>query len=142
MNDLNLNPELCVDCMKCERSCPENSINVIDQVPLFCMNCSPEKAPCLLRCPEGAIEPLGGAIVINHEKCIGCGVCEAACPIGAIHIDGFGDVHKCNLCLGLEEKQCVANCPTGAINDEAKEQIIEKQRKVAKEFNKVRDILK
>lgn len=142
MSDIILNAELCVDCMKCERNCPQNSINVVDRVPLFCMHCNPDKAPCLVRCPEGAIEALGGAIVINHEKCIGCGVCESACPIGAIRMDGFGEVHKCNLCIDKDEKQCVSNCPTGALSDDIVEKISEKQKKVAKEFNKVKDLLK
>lgn len=142
MSDLIFTPELCVDCMKCERNCPENAMHLVEKVPLFCMHCSPEKAPCLLRCPEGAIEPLGGAITINNEKCIGCRACESACPIGAIHIDGFGDVHKCNLCMDKEEKQCVANCPTGALKDDIEEQIAEKQKKVASEFNRIKEILK
>ncbi|MCF0226907.1 MAG: 4Fe-4S binding protein [Methanobrevibacter sp.] len=142
MDDLILTPEECVDCMKCERNCPQNAIHVINQVPLFCMHCNPSKAPCLLECPQGAIEALGGAIIINEEKCIACGVCESACPIGAINIDGIGNIQKCNLCIDLEEKQCVSSCPTGALKDNPKEQISEKQKRVAKEFNKVKELLK
>ena len=38
MSDLIFTPELCVDCMKCERNCPQNSMKLVDKVPLFCMH--------------------------------------------------------------------------------------------------------
>ena len=44
-------------------------------------------------CARGAIgyvkddrEPLGGRIVFDHEKCNGCGLCEAACCGAAIEM--------------------------------------------------------
>ena len=86
MSDLIFTPELCVDCMKCERNCPQNSMKLVDKVPLFCMHCSPEKAPCLLICPEGAIEALGGAITINNEKCTLNNVKSPECKIFKIFI--------------------------------------------------------
>ena len=67
MGELVVNPELCVDCGLCERNCPNNAIRVHDNVPLFCMHCSPDKAPCLAVCPKGAIQALGGAITIETE---------------------------------------------------------------------------
>lgn len=142
MNELILNPELCVDCMKCERNCPQNAISINKGVPLFCMHCSPDKAPCLQQCPEGAIESLGGAIIVNIEKCIECGRCEEACPIGAINIDRFGDVHKCNLCFDKESKECVESCPTGALTEDFDEIKTKKQERVATEFNKLKEIFK
>lgn len=66
MGELVVNPELCVDCGLCERNCPNNAIRVHDNVPLFCMHCSPDKAPCLAVCPKGAIQALGGAITIER----------------------------------------------------------------------------
>jgi anaerobic carbon-monoxide dehydrogenase iron sulfur subunit len=141
MNELTVNPELCIDCAKCERNCPQNAIKVDKGVPLFCMNCSPDKAPCLQACPEGAIESLGGAIVINDEKCIGCGLCQDICPIGAINMDNTGTIHKCDLCINEDHKECIESCPTNALKEDSNELILEKQKKIASELNKVKNIL-
>ena len=88
MNELTLNAELCVDCMKCERNCPNNAIHVTNSVPLFCMHCSPDKAPCLQVCSEGAIENADSVA----EKCNRCAdraegpACIKACSKRAIAI--------------------------------------------------------
>ena len=40
---------------------------------------------CVGACPVGAIAPhADGKMVIDQEKCISCGTCEAVCPVGAI----------------------------------------------------------
>jgi heterodisulfide reductase subunit A len=48
--------------------------------------------------------------------CIGCGVCEAACPQTAIALTVGADAHSvvdANICRGCGI--CAAECPTGAI---------------------------
>jgi heterodisulfide reductase subunit A len=48
--------------------------------------------------------------------CIGCGVCESACPQVAIHLTTGADAHSVvdpNICRGCGI--CAAECPTGAI---------------------------
>ncbi len=39
---------------------------------------------CSENCPYGAIEPTASGPRIDRELCVGCGVCEGACPAGAV----------------------------------------------------------
>ena len=39
-------------------------------------------------CPVNAIKSGAKAIVIDEKKCIGCGLCVASCPVGAIYLQG------------------------------------------------------
>ena len=142
MGELVVNPELCVDCGLCERNCPNNAIRVHDNVPLFCMHCSPDKAPCLAVCPKGAIQALGGAITIEKDMCIGCGLCKDVCPIGAINIDELGQANKCDLCEEYDCQQCVEACPTGALTHDQSEIIRAKQDKLADGYKKIQSLLK
>jgi len=141
MSELVLNPELCVDCAKCERNCPMNAIRVNGGVPLFCMHCTPEKAPCLNICPEEAIEELGGAIVIDGEKCVGCGMCRDVCPIGAISMDEIGQAKKCNLCINEEAQQCIESCPTNALTSDSSALVSEKQEKIIDEIKRLKGLM-
>lgn len=142
MGELVVNPELCVDCRLCERNCPNNAIRVYDSVPLFCMHCSPDRAPCLHICPENAIEAVGGAIIINEDKCIGCRLCQEACPIGAITVNEIGQATKCDLCENQDFQHCVESCPTGALVNNSKELIAAKQEKLSEGFKKIQKYLK
>lgn len=48
-----------------------------------------------------------------NDSCVGCGVCAAQCPVGAIEVQNKKPVwvkEKCLLCLG-----CVHKCPMNAI---------------------------
>ena len=49
--------------------------------PRICMQC--ENAPCTKVCPVGATYHNDeGIVLVNHDRCIGCRMCMAACPYG------------------------------------------------------------
>jgi Fe-S-cluster-containing hydrogenase component 2 len=138
MRELITNPKLCIDCMKCERNCPQNSIRVHDGVPLVCMHCSPEKAPCLIICPEQAIKEHDGAIIIDSDICIGCGMCRDACPIAAISFDVDGLAIKCDLCINEDSQYCIDSCPTNALTNDSSKLVNTKQSKFIEELKKLK----
>jgi len=57
------NVELCIDCKKCERICPDNGIFVIEGISIKCMHC--EKNPCLRVCPEDFMKKVKKACEIE-----------------------------------------------------------------------------
>ena len=51
-------------------------------------------------------------VVVNEEKCVGCGICTCFCPVDAL--SGWGlitvDQDECTECL-----ECVEYCPVDAL---------------------------
>ena len=86
-------------------------------VPVQCMCC--DEPLCLRFCPADAIGRASqGEILVNRERCNGCGICAKVCPFGALYIGPDGKADACDLCLdrleaGLAPK-CVEECPAGA----------------------------
>lgn len=84
-------------------------------LPVMCAHCAVPL--CLSVCPiEGANrrDPATGAMLVDHERCIGCRYCVLVCPFGAIGLDGpTGRIIKCDLCDG--DPQCVRWCAQGAL---------------------------
>jgi len=71
-------------------------------------------------CPVGAsFRTPDGVVLVDSERCIGCGYCVQACPYGSRFLDErTGCAHKCTWCYhritkGLKPA-CVEVCPTGA----------------------------
>lgn len=53
--------------------------------------------PCETSCPQGAIRvgsPITNLPIIDFEKCIGCGICVAACPGLAIYVKDYNYTEK------------------------------------------------
>lgn len=127
-------PEKCTLCEGCQGVCPVNHYqNLTDKgggkissPALFrsqkeavdfravCAQCT--NAPCRHFCPAKVItrHEKTGAIVVEKELCIGCGLCVTACPNDAIFLDtGRGKAIKCELCGG--DPLCVKKCPAEAL---------------------------
>ena len=80
-----------------------------------CRQC-PHPVPCANACPQGAIQvdPETGARVVVKERCIGCHLCEKACPWDMMSFDDEENkASKCFLCNG--DPKCVKACPAAAI---------------------------
>lgn len=122
----------CTGCRRCEAACAffhSGRINpLLSRIkvthlyeigidgPVLCQGC---KERFCLKCPENALT-LGpqGEVICSPTVCNLCGVCEKACPIGAIEI--FGDfVFVCDLCGG--DPKCLAACTEGALRFEPQE---------------------
>ncbi len=125
----------CYGCMACVAAChSENNVPIgkfrtwVEKtvlpsgtpafVPKLCNHC--ENPSCAKACPVGAIDrDENGLVIIDSNKCIGCGACVKACPYGAVFIDPVAGVaNKCTFCDHRLQKgllpACVETCPTGA----------------------------
>ena len=90
-------------------------------------------------CPTGASykRKEDGIVLVDYDKCIGCGYCAWACPYGARELDPRRkEMTKCTLCVDRiydealpaadRRPACVMACPTNArlfgdVNDPASE---------------------
>ena len=133
-------PHYCSGCMRCMTTCSTyhsgatslsksrihiarheghaiTKMNEEDELIFDVLTCQQCDEPyCLNFCPTLAIERDSdlGAIIIDHDKCVGCRMCMLSCPFGAILYDtDKREVIKCELCGG--EPQCVRFCPTDAL---------------------------
>jgi len=126
-----IHPEKCNGCRDCETACASRSaekgfsgrscIRVVNEspddtffLPMTCQQC--EDPPCLAACPNEAIfrDDAFDRVMINHHKCVGCGMCVSACPFGAMRLDEErGKSYKCDLCGG--DPECVRACREGAL---------------------------
>ena len=93
--------------------------------PKSCLHC--EDAPCVTVCPTGASHKRSedGIVLVDEDKCIGCGLCAWACPYGAREMDvAAGVMKKCTLCIDRlynetippvdRAPSCVRTCPANA----------------------------
>jgi len=128
---IRVDPELCSGCRQCEVACSSghfkgmtgrllSRVQVVKMeeigadVPVICQQCHEQY--CVDVCPVQALQ-IGdrGEVLVDIETCTGCGLCEKACPIGAIRLV---DQHPlvCDLCGG--SPRCVEACTMGALSFE------------------------
>jgi Fe-S-cluster-containing dehydrogenase component len=87
-------------------------------VPKMCNHC--EATPCTQVCPVGAsYSTHDGAVLVDPERCIGCGYCVQACPYGSRYINPrTHTADKCTWCYHRITKgmqpACLAACPVEA----------------------------
>ncbi len=109
-------------------------------MPVQCQQCN--NPPCVNVCPvEATWKEQDGIVVVDHNWCIGCRYCEAACPYHARRFNwketeipkeeinpnqGYlsnrmrpkGVMEKCHFCLHRTREgrlpACLEACPTGA----------------------------
>lgn len=85
------------------------------EVPHLCSQCM--DYPCVEACPVEALstDPDYGAVIVDREKCTGCGACITACPgsVPFLH-PGDGKATICDLCEG--EPRCVEVCTEAGYN--------------------------
>ena len=92
----------------------------IHYIPFLCNHC--EKAACMDVCKPGALfRRDDGLIILDPEKCDGCGDCMKACAYDAIYYNE--DLKICQKCTGCAHlldngyklPRCVEACPTDAM---------------------------
>ena len=103
-------------------------------VPVTCTQC--DDAFCMKACPTGAIyeDPVTRVKKLDPELCVGCRMCNLACPFGAAGYDTQArKAIKCDECGG--EPLCVSICLTRALTWEpavAREELL--RRRVAEKL--------
>jgi len=92
----------------------------VDYTPTMCNHC--RKPVCVDACEEGAAYVReDGLVILDADKCSGCGACATACPYDAIfRNEELRICQKCTGCAHLldadyKEPRCVEACPTGAL---------------------------
>jgi DMSO reductase iron-sulfur subunit len=155
--------DICIGCAACEVAC-----KIENEVPLgrrrrevvtvekgeypnvkkyfasmACMHCA--TPPCLTACPVKAISKReDGLVLVDKDKCIGCGYCAWACPYGAPQLGTSGEtgklatMDKCTFCVQRidrgEKPACVTACTTKALiaGDASELETIKRERAARK----------
>jgi len=149
-------PAKCIGCRICEYACsatktggfdPSMSrirvvrIEPITMTAISCRLCA--DAPCVIACPRDALSrsEKNGVIVVDTDKCDGCGWCVEACDFGAVVINpSIKKPEICNLCEDQENgPRCVEFCPKEALSLSSPEKLRQQARRevVAKLFEEL-----
>ena len=106
---------------------------------MSCQQC--QDAPCQNICPAKAIsrDEEMSRVMVDYDKCIGCRLCVAVCPFGAMSYNVIDkQVLKCDLCDG--DPQCVRFCDRKAVDFVSPDEVsIDKKRTAADRLSKVKE---
>lgn len=133
-----MDPRMCTECMDCINACKKehgtSRAKKSSTVPIFCLQCHPEKALCAKICPTGAIKEKNGALYVDDDTCILCRLCLVACPVGMMVIDDERkSMQKCNLCMDSEciIPACVDACKDNVLKVFSVEELEELKKDVS-----------
>ncbi|WP_027016454.1 sulfate reduction electron transfer complex DsrMKJOP subunit DsrO [Comamonas composti] len=130
----------CIGCQACTVSCslenlppigqfrttvlqyeidkPDGSAPAMVSLPRLCNHC--DEPPCVPVCPvQATFQRTDGIVLVDNERCVGCGYCVQACPYDARFINHETQTaDKCTFCehrleVGLLPA-CVESCVGGA----------------------------
>lgn len=139
-------PVKCMGCRICEYACSATKTGSFDPIlsrirvvriepvtmtAISCRLC--EDAPCIIACPRDALSrsEKNGTILVDEDKCDGCGWCVEACDFGVIILNpATKNAEICDLCVDEEDgPQCVKFCPKEALTLSTPEVLRQKQRR-------------
>lgn len=144
----------CIGCQACTVSCSMENLPPLGQfrttvlqyevqhagnedlppamlnLPRLCNHC--DNPPCVPVCPvQATFQRSDGIVLVDNERCVGCGYCVQACPYDARFINHETQTaDKCTFCEHRLEAgllpACVESCVGGArvigdLNDEGSE---------------------
>ena len=137
MKKVYVNEQWCLGCHLCEYYCAfansgKSSMikalkdrHIVPRIRIeernnisFAVSCRHCTDPlCVKSCISGALSVVGGAVMIDSQKCVGCCSCIMSCPYGALSRSEAGVIQKCELCKKNEFGMplCVQGCPNKAI---------------------------
>ena len=130
----------CIGCQACTVSCsvenqppigqfrttvlqyevdqPDGGAPAMVSLPRLCNHC--DEPPCVPVCPvQATFQRTDGIVLVDNERCVGCGYCVQACPYDARFINHETQTaDKCTFCEHRLEAgllpACVESCVGGA----------------------------